>query len=157
VVGYRERFFPRRYQLNWRGDPVKDTGQDIYGSDALPIRKGRGPERQRLANQRVFISQFEADAIRLFDNVVRGSLEVQSFLSPQEQSASDLSRDRKIEVMRLMYDPNGAWLLGFLNPAHNVPDMDPARALPRDDYTFTRERDAWNERILQVRVGPESH
>lgn len=154
VIGYRERWFPRRNQLNWRGHPVTNTGRDIYDADALPIRTGSGSEQQRAANQRRFIGDFEADAIRLFDSVVSGSLEVKPFLTPQEQAAGDLPRDRKIEVMRAMYDSNGAWLLGFLNPAHRVPDMDPAQALRRDDYTFTRERDAWNDRTLRVRVGP---
>jgi hypothetical protein len=38
VVGYRERWFPRRFRVNWRGHQVVDTARDVYGDQALPIR-----------------------------------------------------------------------------------------------------------------------
>jgi hypothetical protein len=154
VTGYRERWFPRRYQVNWRGHAVTDTAADIYGPQALPISRGRGAARARVANRDRFVRDFEAHALRMYDQVVSGSLEAKAFLTPQEMAAGGLSRDRKIAVMRQMYDRNGAWLLGFLNPQHQVPDLDPTRALPRDDYTFTREHEAWERRTLTVRSGP---
>ncbi len=154
MVGYRERWFPRRYQLNWRGHPVANTAQDIYGDNPLPMRKGRASTRLRVADGRRFIRDFEARAVRLFDNVVNGSLEAQVFMSPQERAAGQLTRERKVQIMRAMYDTNGAWLLGFLHPGRKVPDIDPAQALPRKDYTFTREHDAWQHRTLRLRVNP---
>jgi hypothetical protein len=153
VVGYRERWFPRRYQVDWRGHPVTDTASEVYGPQALPISRGRGSTRQRIANRDRFVRDFEAHALRLFDQVISGSLEARSVLAPQELNGA-VSRDRKIEVMREMYDWNGAWLLGFLHPAHRVPDLDPAAALRRRDYTFTREHEAWENRTLTVRLSP---
>jgi len=154
VTGYRERWFPRRYQVNWRGHAVTDTAADIYGPQALPISRGGGAARVRTANRDRFIRDFEAHTLRMYDQVVSGSLEAKAFLTPQEIAGGGLSRDRKIAVMREMYDRNGAWLIGFLNPQHQVPDLDPTQALPRNDYTFTREHDAWDHRTLTVRSGP---
>ncbi|CAL9450292.1 hypothetical protein SUDANB95_02416 [Actinosynnema sp. ALI-1.44] len=154
AVGYRQRWFPRRYQLDWRRHPVTDTGRDVYGDSALPMRFTRGSERQRVANRDRFVADFERHAVRLFDEVVAGSAELRSFATAREVAGGTFSRARKIEIMRAMYDANGAWLLGFLHPAHQVPDLDPTRALPRDDYTFTREHDAWESQTLRIRVGP---
>lgn len=154
AVGYRQRWFPRRFQLNWRGHPVTDTGRDVYGDNAVPMRFTRGGERQRVANRNRFVADFERHAVRLFDEVVAGSAELRSFATAAEVAAGTFSRARKIEIMRAMYDANGAWLLGFLHPAHQVPDLDPTQALPRDDYTFTREHAAWESQTLRIRVGP---
>lgn len=153
AVGYRQRWFPRRYQVNWRGTPVTDTARDVFGDTAIPMR-GRGSERQKVAMRDRFVRDFEGNAVRWFDGVVAGSAELRSFATAQEVAAGTFSRARKIEIMRAMYDANGAWLFGFLHPAHRVPDLDPARAVPRDDYTFTREQAAWESQTLRVRVGP---
>ena len=153
AVGYIQRWFPRRCQVNWRGRNVTDTAADVYGDRALPIRAGRGSERQRTLNRDRFIADFERHAVHLFDEVVAGSAELRSFATPQEVAAGQFARARKIEIMRAMYDANGAWLLGFLHPAHQVPDLDPTRAVGRNDYTFTREHAAWNDRTLRLPVG----
>ncbi|WP_438853458.1 hypothetical protein [Agromyces sp. M3QZ16-3] len=154
AVGYTQRWFPRRYQVNWRGTNVADTAADVYGDRALPIRAGRGSERQRTLNRDRFIADFERHAVHLFDEVVAGSAELRSFATPQEVAAGQFARARKVEIMRAMYDANGAWLLGFLHPAHRVPDLDPTQAVGRDDYTFTREQAAWNDRTLRLPIGP---
>jgi hypothetical protein len=155
VVGYRQRLFPQRIQLEWRGNPVVSTTRDIYGSDALPISAGRGSSAQRQANRDRFIRDFEAHAIRVFDGAVAGSTELRTFATARELAAGVFSRERKIEIMRAMYDADGAWQLAFLHPAH-APDanVDPARAVQSSDYTYTRERDAWENQTLRIRVGP---
>jgi hypothetical protein len=155
TAGYDQRWFPRRYQLDWRGHPVLDTGADIYDATSLPVRRGSGSPARREADKRVFIAQFERHAIRWFDTVVSGSREVETFLAPDERLVGTrLPAPRKIQVMRSMYDANGAWLLGFLHPAHSVPDLDPQAAVGRDAYTFTRERQAWESHVLRVRTAP---
>jgi hypothetical protein len=155
TAGYDQRWFPRRYQVDWRGHHVVTTDADIYGPSALPIRRGSGRQARREADQRVFVQQFERHAIRLFDTVVSGSRELESFLPPDQRLVGTrLPAARKVEVMRQMYDANGAWLLGFMHPASRVPDLDPAGAAARNDYTFTREREAWDSHVLRVRTGP---
>jgi hypothetical protein len=154
TVGYDQRFFPRRYQVNWRGTQVVETEKDVYATNSLPVRITGGKPKVREANRKRFIKDFEAEAIRLFDALVAGSQEGRSFMTPAEAAApQQLSRDRKVAVMRAMYDANGAWLLGFLHPAHSVPDVDPVSAVGSDKYTFTRERDAWESHTLRVRAG----
>ena len=140
--------------MDWRGHGVGNTGTDVYGPDALPMRFTRGGQRQRTANAERFVRDFERDAVRIFDGVVAGSAELRSFATAAEVSAGTFSRDRKVEIMRAMYDANGAWLLGFLHPAHQVPDVDPVAAVASPDYTFTREQEAWDHQTLRIRTGP---
>ena len=154
VTGYEQRWFPRNYTITWRysgpgpdyNEPVTSAADDIYGPDALPDRNDHPEDHDP------FIRRFEKHAIKLFDTVVAGSLEVDKYLTAEERDGGEVTRERKIEIMKAMYDENQAWLLGFLHPKSNPPQTYPLRAVGEKKFTFTRETEAWENRVLRVRV-----
>lgn len=154
VTGYKQRLFPRNYQIFWTyprrrpkyNERVTSTEDDIYGPDALPDRNGH-PE-----DHADWIKRFERHAVKLFDAAVAGSLEVEKYLIEEERGGGEVTRDRKIEIMKAMYDENKAWLLGFLHPKSRPPQTYPLRAVGKKKFTFTRETEAWENRVLRVRI-----
>ena len=157
VTGYTQRWFPRRRTVAWQwrdhgtlvhDELVRNTQADIYGPNALPDRFGHPGDHDP------FIARFENYAVRLFDRVVAGSVEVRPFLNAAERAGGPVIRARKIEIMRAMYDQNGAWLLGFQHPAAHPPVVEPTAAIGSPRYTYTREAGDWQARTLQVQVRP---
>lgn len=158
VTGYIQRWYPYRFEVFWtrnnaRGvqvhnERVANTDTDIYGSNALPDRNGYR------ADHNPFVTRFENYAVQVFDDVVAGSLEVRSFLNIAERAGGAVTRPRKIEIMRAMYDQNRAWLLGFLHPAAGPAPGDARAAAATADYTFTSETADWQSHLLTVSVNP---
>ena len=157
VTGYTDRWYPYRFEIFWtynaggvqvHNERVVNTQNDIYGPNALPDRFGQPGDHNG------FINRFENYAVQTFDDVVAGSIEAQSFLNAAEQAGGPVTRARKIEIMRAMYDQNEAWLLGFLHPAAGVAPGDARAAEASADYTFTSENADWQARVLTVNVNP---
>lgn len=154
VAGYTQRWHPRNYTVSWSytgpgpdfNESVTNTENDIYGPDALPDRNGHSEDHDP------FVARFEARAIDLFDSVVAGSLEVDSYLSEEERAGGEVTRERKIEIMRAMYDQNEGWLLSFLHPRSSPGQESPITAIGKEKFTFTRETEAWENRMLRVRI-----
>jgi len=154
ISGYEQRWAPRRYAISWTfprdpqsyDEPVLDTQEDIYGENALPDRN----EQPRDHNP--FIARFENHAIQLFDRVVASSREVQTFLTAAERGGQAVTRERKIEIMRAMYDQNQAWIISFQYEAAQPPGQAPTTLVGRPDVTFTRETGDWQSQTLTVSV-----
>ncbi|MDY6855081.1 MAG: DUF4157 domain-containing protein [Thermodesulfobacteriota bacterium] len=157
VIGYTERWYPYRFEIFWthnaggvqiHNEKVVNTQNDIYGPNALPDRFGQPGDHNG------FINRFENYAVQAFDDVVVGSVEVHSFLNDAERAGDPVTRARKIEIMRAMYDQNEAWLLGFLHPAAGVAPGEARAGEASADYTFTSENADWQARVLTVNVNP---
>jgi len=156
VTGYTERWFPRRYQVSWEytdtsgsfNEPVVNTANDIYGPNALPDRNGKTQDHAP------FIARFENHAVQIFDQAMAGSPEVQTHLSAAERGGQPVTRDRKIQIMRTLYDADQAWVLGFQHAEADPPDVAPATAVGEEAYTFTSETEAWQSRTLTVTLEP---
>jgi len=157
VSAYRQRWYPRRFEISWTWAqpgaapldvPVINTQNDIYGPNAIPDRNGQPGDHN------AFVTRFENYAVQVFDDVVAGSLEVRPFLSAAERAGGAVTRARKIEIMRAMYDQHSAWLLGFLHPAAGAAPNEPRAAAATAAHTFTSEAADWQAQVLTVRVNP---
>ena len=148
VVGYQQRWVPRRFEVTWRGIQVRNTQNDIYGPNALPDRNRQPRDHNR------FIQAFEARAVRTFDGVAAGSMEVQRYLNDAERAGGEVTHQRKIEIMRAMYDENECWLIGYMYAGARPALQDPAAGVRSRRYTFTREEGDWSHRTLSVTIEP---
>nr|WP_274388322.1 DUF4157 domain-containing protein [Salsipaludibacter albus] len=129
VVGYEQRWVPRRFNV-----PGVATTADVGTTG----RKARA---------------FDDMAVEIWDRAMAGGVEARSQLTEAErQPGAVLSRDRKVAIMRRLYDAGGgAWLIGHQYSGANPQSSDPVRDVRRDRDTFSSEAD-WGHRVLQVTV-----
>jgi hypothetical protein len=131
VIGYEQRWAPRRYEF----PGVRSTAEV-------------GTRGRRAA-------AFDRIAVRTWDAVMAGSVEGNSQLTDAErQPGATISRERKIEIMRRLFDAaGGAWIIGYQYSGTEAVSRDPVRDVRRDRDTFSNEAD-WERHVLRVTVPP---
>ena len=129
VIGYEQRWVPRRFTI-----PGVTSTADVGTT-------GRQAEA------------FDDMAVDIWDAAMAGGVEGQAQLTPAERrSTAELSRQRKIEIMRRLFDAaGGAWIIGHQYSGDVPQSVDPRRDVLRGRDTFTSEAD-WEHRILRVTV-----
>lgn len=128
VVGYEQRWVPRRFELGG----IKST-KELKG-------------RQNKA--------FDDIAVKIWDAAMAGGTEAQSQLTDAERGGATVTRDRKIQIMRQLFDAaGGAWLIGHQYSGANPQSTDPEKDVKTSRDTFSNEAD-WTKRVLKVRVTP---
>lgn len=125
VVGYEQRWVPRRFTI-----PGVRSTASLKGARA---------------------AAFDRIAVQVFD-ALAGSFEIQTRLTEAELAGAAVTRARKVEIMRTLYDAaGGAWLIGHQYSTAVPQSTDPVRDVPGKRDTFTNERD-WQHLVLKVRV-----
>lgn len=129
VVGYEQRWAPRRFSI-----PGIDSSADVGTT-------GRRAQA------------FDDMAVRIWDTAMAGGIEAQSQLTDAErQPNAVLARDRKVEIMRRLYDEGGgAWLIGHQYSGASPQSSNPVRDVRRGRDTFSNEAD-WGHRVLRITV-----
>jgi hypothetical protein len=131
VIGYEQRWAPRRFVF-----PGVSSTADVGATGRRAVA-------------------FDRIAAQTWDAVMAGSVEGNSQLTDAErQPGATISRERKIEIMRRLFDAaGGAWLIGHQYSGAFPQSVDPARDVRRDRDTFSSEAD-WERRVLRVTVPP---
>jgi hypothetical protein len=132
VVGYEQRWTPRRFAV----PGVRSTADATAGRRA---------------------AAFDRIAVQVWDAVMAGSVEGNSQLTDAErQPGAAISRDRRIAIMRRLYDAGGgAWFIGHQYAGKDPQSVDPVRDVRRERDTFSNEAD-WDRRVLRVTVPPRA-
>jgi hypothetical protein len=131
VIGYEQRWVPRGFRLG----ELRSTAEV-------------GTRGRRAA-------AFDRAAVRIWDAVMAGSVEGRSQLTEAERRpGATISRDRKIAIMRRLFDAaGGAWLIGHQYTGAVPQSVDPVRDVRGARDTFSNEAD-WERRVLRVTVPP---
>ena len=128
TVGYVQRWVPRRFEI-----PGIHSTSDVGTTGA----------RAR---------EFDRIAVQTFDSVMVGSVELDSQLTDAERQGAAISRARKVEIMRTLFDAaGGAWLIGHQYSTATPQSADPVRDRPGARDTFTNEEN-WGHLVLRVRT-----
>jgi hypothetical protein len=130
TVGYVQRWVPRRFEI-----PGVHSTSDVGTT---------GPRAR----------EFDRIAVQTFDSVMVGSVELDSQLTDAERQGAAISRERKVEIMRNLFDAaGGAWLIGHQYSTATPQSADPVRDRPGARDTFTNEEN-WGHLVLRVRTPP---
>ena len=128
TVGYVQRWVPRRFEI-----PGVNSTSDV----------GTTGRRAR---------EFDRIAVETFDSVMVGSVELDSQLTDAERQGAAISRERKVEIMRNLFDAaGGAWLIGHQYSTATPQTADPVRDRPGARDTFTNEQN-WSHLVLRVQT-----
>jgi hypothetical protein len=128
TVGYVQRWVPRRVVI----DGISST------SDV-----GTTGRRARA---------FDQLAVQTFDSVMVGSMELDSQLTDAERQGAPITRARKVEIMRRLFDDaGGAWMIGYQYSTADPTPGDPVARRATAQDTFTNEAN-WGHLVLRVRT-----
>lgn len=161
IVGYKHWYKILEYVRSWsyrgRKHPYQNLARDLYGPNALPFRVMS--DRKKALRMRGFlIERFRKYAIRLFDSVVKHSFEVQRFLTANERRTGKVTPQRKVAIMRTMYDASRGlgWLLALqYSGDRRIRKKNPIEAIKQRRIIFTGERKQWRTSTVRIPIEPQ--